>query len=304
MPTLAMRYLAWLDLTIELMSSAGREFPRAQIADGLRESFGCLVSWNWAEASGRFGFELQEPVPGFPGAGEAEVWATEGMAIHPLLRWYAASGDPAPMTVGRVPREVVPVRGFCLLHELLAPHGLDQQLSIPHEMTSTSHRAFVLARGGEDFGATDLDLARRIQPMLALLDRQTAALTDVPVDPSTRPAELTSREVAVLRLLADGLTASAIAHRLLVSPRTVHSHLGNIYRKLGVVDRMRAVLVAQELGVLRQPSDRAERFAGRPAGETRFVAVAAGNPLAPGSVRGPAASAVSAPADLSGRSRW
>jgi len=45
-------------------------------------------------------------------------------------------------------------------------------------------------------------------------------------------------------------TARAIAHELQVSPRTVHTHLAHIYRKLGVCDRMRAVLVARELGVL------------------------------------------------------
>lgn len=59
--------------------------------------------------------------------------------------------------------------------------------------------------------------------------------------------------MAVLALLRRGDTAQAIAHELSMSPRTVHSHLANSYRKLGVNDRMRAVLVADELGLLRQP---------------------------------------------------
>ena len=58
---------------------------------------------------------------------------------------------------------------------------------------------------------------------------------------------LTPRERRVLDLLADGLTAQAIANRLAISPRTVHRHLGHLYRKLGAYDRLSAVLRAQQL---------------------------------------------------------
>ncbi|MDD7933741.1 response regulator transcription factor [Actinomycetospora straminea] len=61
---------------------------------------------------------------------------------------------------------------------------------------------------------------------------------------------LTRREVAVLSLLADGFTAARIARTLSVSERTVHKHLEHIYAKLTVSDRLSAVLVAQELGLL------------------------------------------------------
>ncbi|NUR08670.1 MAG: helix-turn-helix transcriptional regulator [Nocardioidaceae bacterium] len=50
---------------------------------------------------------------------------------------------------------------------------------------------------------------------------------------------------AVLRLPADGRTAESIGSRLGISPRTVHRHLQGLYRKLGVGDRVRAVLVAR-----------------------------------------------------------
>ena len=55
---------------------------------------------------------------------------------------------------------------------------------------------------------------------------------------------LTARERGVIMLLGDGMTAVAIAHRLCISPRTVHKHLENIYAKLGVRDRLGAVLRA------------------------------------------------------------
>lgn len=64
---------------------------------------------------------------------------------------------------------------------------------------------------------------------------------------------LTPREVQVLDLLAEGLLASTIAGRLRVSPRTVHKHLGNVYRKLGTHDRLQAVMYAQELGIVPSP---------------------------------------------------
>ncbi len=53
---------------------------------------------------------------------------------------------------------------------------------------------------------------------------------------------LTARERGVVTLLSEGMTAVAIAHRLGISPRTVHKHLENIYAKLGVRDRLSAVL--------------------------------------------------------------
>ena len=54
----------------------------------------------------------------------------------------------------------------------------------------------------------------------------------------------------MLRLLSEGLLARTIAARLAVSPRTVHHHLGSIYAKLGVCDRLSAVLRARGMGLL------------------------------------------------------
>lgn len=61
---------------------------------------------------------------------------------------------------------------------------------------------------------------------------------------------LTPREVEVMRLLADGLLARTIATRLGLSPRTVHKHLSNVYTKLGVHDRLVAVSIAREHGLI------------------------------------------------------
>jgi ATP/maltotriose-dependent transcriptional regulator MalT len=60
------------------------------------------------------------------------------------------------------------------------------------------------------------------------------------------PAGLTAREVEVLRLVAQGLTDAQIAERLVISPRTVNTHLTSIYHKLGVDSRTAATRVAIE----------------------------------------------------------
>ena len=62
----------------------------------------------------------------------------------------------------------------------------------------------------------------------------------------TYPAGLTMREVDVLRLVAQGLTDVSIAGRLVLSPRTVNTHLRSIYAKLGVSSRSAATRLAVE----------------------------------------------------------
>jgi len=58
----------------------------------------------------------------------------------------------------------------------------------------------------------------------------------------TKRANLTKREVRVLKLVASGKTNKEIAKRLFVSEKTVKNHLNHIYRKLGVKNRAQAVV--------------------------------------------------------------
>ncbi|HEX6483862.1 MAG TPA: LuxR C-terminal-related transcriptional regulator [Ktedonobacteraceae bacterium] len=62
--------------------------------------------------------------------------------------------------------------------------------------------------------------------------------------PSTAPSGLTVREVEVLRLLAQGLTDAQIAGQLVISPRTVNTHLKAIYGKIQVSSRSAATRYA------------------------------------------------------------
>lgn len=64
------------------------------------------------------------------------------------------------------------------------------------------------------------------------------------------PADLTPRELEVLQLLTHGLTNVEIAERLIISPRTVNTHINAIYRKLDVKSRSAATRFAVERGLI------------------------------------------------------
>jgi len=61
---------------------------------------------------------------------------------------------------------------------------------------------------------------------------------------------LSPREIEILRLVATGASNKEIAEQLFISEGTVKNHLSNILSKLGVHDRMQAVLKAKEMGII------------------------------------------------------
>ena len=63
--------------------------------------------------------------------------------------------------------------------------------------------------------------------------------------------QLTPRELSALRLMADGRSNKEIAGELGISERTVKTHLGHLFEKLGVTSRTEAVKVAARRGLVR-----------------------------------------------------
>jgi DNA-binding NarL/FixJ family response regulator len=70
-----------------------------------------------------------------------------------------------------------------------------------------------------------------------------------PEDQLRAAAGLTERELTMLKALARGLSNKAISRELWVSEETVKFHLGNLYRKLGVANRLAAANVAHARGI-------------------------------------------------------
>lgn len=85
-----------------------------------------------------------------------------------------------------------------------------------------------------------------------LLDRFAGQfIPDEPGSWAPLPGELTGREHEVLLLVAQGLSNAEIAGRLHLAETTVKAHVGRILAKLGLRDRVQAVVLAYETGLVR-----------------------------------------------------
>jgi DNA-binding NarL/FixJ family response regulator len=86
-----------------------------------------------------------------------------------------------------------------------------------------------------------------------LLDRFADALPG-PAAPPPDLGELTEREVEVLRLVALALSNAEIAGRLVLTEATVKTHVSSVLRKLGLRDRVQAVVLAYDIRLVRPRS--------------------------------------------------
>jgi DNA-binding CsgD family transcriptional regulator len=145
--------------------------------------------------------------------------------------------------------------------------GRFDALGQPHPAAYARMRqaeAALAAGGGRHDAARLLSSAQRTATALgatALLDDVAAlaryarlSLEAAEADPpaAAPPMGLTPREAEVLALLAEGLTNREIGHRLFVTPKTVGTHVGHIFEKLGVHTRVEAASRARGL-VTNQP---------------------------------------------------
>jgi DNA-binding NarL/FixJ family response regulator len=109
-------------------------------------------------------------------------------------------------------------------------------------------RATGLLVGGDDYVVKPVDpdeLLARIRRCLDRVESRTRA-----EQPEHAGLPLTPRELEVLRLLAEGVDPQTIAARLVISPKTVASHLQRVMAKFGVHSRVEAVARAYELGMM------------------------------------------------------
>jgi DNA-binding CsgD family transcriptional regulator len=255
------RLAEWMDLAADLLTCPRPDFPLDRIALQLGQTFPTVaITWDWRTAPGCSGFRTW-PELDFTPISHLPAWHVDTILNrHPVVRWYLTTQNPAPQTTARVPAALAPRRDRQLIEDYLGPLGLEQQMSIPYLLDGASYSAFIMGRTTDDYSDEDLELAAHLQRLIRALHLRAGPVARNPlraakVCAAAEHLGLTATELAVLTLLGEGLTAYGIARRLEVSPRTVHKHLEHLYRKLGVRDRLAAVLTAAEGGLLHPPAD-------------------------------------------------
>jgi HD-GYP domain-containing protein (c-di-GMP phosphodiesterase class II) len=184
-----------------------------------------------------------------PGPLTEREW--ERVRLHPYYTERILARPPAFATIGalaalhcerldgsgyhrRLPASLLPPAA-----RLLATADVYRALREPR-----AHRP---ARAPDD-AATELERTARAGGLDADAVRCVLAAAGQPVKKAraVRPAQLTERELEVLRLIARGHSIKQMAQQLTISPKTVDTHIQHIYEKIGVSTRAGATLFAAE----------------------------------------------------------
>jgi DNA-binding NarL/FixJ family response regulator len=124
------------------------------------------------------------------------------------------------------------------------------RLEAPHEAARSRVQIALACRalGDGDGADMELDAARAAFESLGAIP-DAAAAASLTAGAAQRPGGLTVRELQVLALVANGSTNRQIADQLVISERTVASHIGHIFTKLGLSSRSAATAYAYEHGL-------------------------------------------------------
>jgi len=126
------------------------------------------------------------------------------------------------------------------------------------ERTDSIDRVSGLLLGGDDYVVKPFDpdeLLARVRTVMRRVAKPNVSSNGDAIRSGVADAELTPRELEVLQLLAEGLTQSQIARQLVISPRTVGTHIQNLLGKLDVHSRAQAVAIAYSRGLVRRRLD-------------------------------------------------
>jgi DNA-binding NarL/FixJ family response regulator len=110
--------------------------------------------------------------------------------------------------------------------------------------TDAIDRAAGILVGGDDYLVKPVDPDELLARVRRLLERAGAW-------GKPQMSDLSEREVEVLQLVAEGWPPAEVASKLVISPKTVSSHMQRILTKLRVHTRAQAVAVAYEAGLIR-----------------------------------------------------
>ena len=165
------------------------------------------------------------------------VGAADGhQALH-----AAASSQP---DVVLLDVDLLGTSGYEVCRELRDTYGDDVAIVFVSGMrTEQLDRVSGLLIGADDYIVKPFEPDELLARVRRLLSRASSR-------PAARATEdLTSREEEILRLLAAGLDQAAIAALLVISPKTVATHIQRILGKLGVRSRAQAVAFAHQHGL-------------------------------------------------------
>jgi DNA-binding CsgD family transcriptional regulator len=249
----AEQYRTWLEFIGEVLQQPlglSRQFE-GQLLELLTESFnGALTTRNTVTPEWENKILDCWPRNYIPTEVPVEPPGGYDFRQQPLLRWFAFSGDAGPQTFGRVPDELASSRLKQAWEEVARPWGVNHQLAIPLQIGDFDLDSLLISRPDRDFTEQEFDLAKLLHPILTSLTVHFQAAQSACEHTQDGSAQdLTAREMTVLSLLSEGLTADALGRRLGISPRTAGKHLEHIYRKLDVCDRLMAVQRARDLGL-------------------------------------------------------
>ncbi|MFF4155945.1 response regulator transcription factor [Streptomyces sp. NPDC001678] len=275
-------YEHMLDLVMAVLEHDDPDSLWHLMAGRLQEALGCdTVIFAGIRLAERTGY-AQGWAPDSMGPDVSDVIRRRVEQRHPLIAYMEAAGA-GPVSITQICDNW---RNSSWYSEARRDYGTTHQLGIPLLGFPGEMRAVSLGRRG-DFTAHELAFTARVQPLLLRadrhvreLDRLRRAVADAvpgavppsPPGPGPGPGsgagsgsglviapaggpspprhDLTPRELTVLGLLAEGLTAAGIGRRLTISPHTVNRHLEKVYRKLGTNNRVSAVLAAKRAGIV------------------------------------------------------
>ncbi|MBO3751204.1 helix-turn-helix transcriptional regulator [Streptosporangiaceae bacterium NEAU-GS5] len=253
-------YQRILDLTAAILNTGERYLPWRLVSQELRLAIpneGGVLFWTqgWMDA----------PPDDFPApyARTSDDLFTppveRAFAQHPLVRHHQAGPEHVPRVLEALPDSGhwTDERARYLVRGML---GEGPHFALPLPAPPGEGHLILLHRDGTAFTSRDLELGARLEPLLAaivnhqctLLRWRTALSASDCLPDRVDEYSLTPRELTVLTLLSDALTAEAIGRRLGISPRTVHKHVERLYRKMGTRDRVETILRAQAAGILPQ----------------------------------------------------
>lgn len=257
-------YQRILDLTAEIVAGACEKSPWARVAAELND---CLRGTTTVYHAG---FDIRRrTTQGLEWAPASASWIAweahtrECGEDYPLTPVCAEATLLEPLTISDLMGDLRWFGTACYAAIRRNTDGSTRHLAVTLPAPRGIARAFLVRRSGADYRPREREFARVLQPLLIGLDRHLRELNRLRAQVATIPAAaspagnpgLTPRELTVLGLVSEGLTAATAARRLGISPHTVNKHLENSYRKLDARDRTTAVLRARDLRLLPRPAD-------------------------------------------------